>query len=250
MGNALWTGVTLKALLERVGVLPGAVQVRFNGLDYGEVPETPVFMKSLAIDQAMDGQVMVAYGMNGSQLPMLNGFPLRLVVPGWYSTYWVKMLSHIEVLDKPDENFWMRTAYLIPDTPGATMTPGEKHVKMVAINRMAPRSFVTNLRNNAPIHVGVQTDVRGIAFGGDAALKEVVFSADGGTSWGTAILGKDHGRYSFRQWHTSFVPRHAGTYTLMAKATNSNDLAQPTRPGWNAGGFMRSVVEQITVHAV
>ena len=250
MGNALWTGVTLKALLERVGVLPGAVQVRFNGLDYGEVPETPVFMKSLAIDQAMAGQVMVAYGMNGSQLPMLNGFPLRLVVPGWYSTYWVKMLSHIEVLDKPDENFWMRTAYLIPDTPGATMTPGEKHVKMVAINRMVPRSFVTNLRNNAPIHVGVQTDVRGIAFGGDAALKEVVFSADGGTSWGTAILGKDHGRYSFRQWHTSFVPRHVGTYALMAKATNSNDLAQPTRPGWNAGGFMRSVVEQITVHAV
>jgi DMSO/TMAO reductase YedYZ molybdopterin-dependent catalytic subunit len=121
MGNALWTGITLKSLLDRVGMLPGAVQVRFRGLDSGEMPETPVFMKSLAIDHAMDGEVMVAYGMNGAQFPLVNGFPLRLIVPGWYSTYWVKMLSHIEVLDKPDENYWMHTAYLIPDTPGATM---------------------------------------------------------------------------------------------------------------------------------
>ena len=77
----------------------------------------PDFMKSLAIDHARDGDVMVAYGMNGAQLPLLNGFPLRLIVPGWYSTYWVKMLSDIEVLDQPDTNYWMATAYTIPDTP-------------------------------------------------------------------------------------------------------------------------------------
>ena len=129
MGNALWTGATLKSILDRAGVLPGAVQVRFGGLDKGEVPETPVFRKSLTIDHAMDGEVMVAYGMNGAQFPMLNGFPLRLIVPGWYSTYWVKMLNRIEVLDKPDDNFWMRTAYLIPDTPGGTMAPDAKGVK-------------------------------------------------------------------------------------------------------------------------
>jgi DMSO/TMAO reductase YedYZ molybdopterin-dependent catalytic subunit len=247
MGNALWTGITLKSLLDRAGVLPGAVQVRFRGLDFGETPETPVFMKSLAIDHAMDGEVMVAYGMNGAQFPLLNGFPLRLIVPGWYSTYWVKMLSHIEVLDKPDDNYWMHTAYLIPDTPGATMAPDAKGVKMVPINRMVPRSFITNLRDNATVRLGVPIEVRGIALGGDTGVKNVAFSADGGTRWLNAALGKDYGRYSFRRWRTSFVPKHPGTYKLMVNATNSNSVSQPVTAPWNPGGYMRNVVEQVTV---
>jgi hypothetical protein len=223
--------------------------VRFAGLDTGEVPETPVFMKSLAIDHAMDGEVMVAYGMNGAQFPMLNGFPLRLVVPGWYSTYWVKMLNHIEVLDQPDANYWMKTAYLIPDTPGATMQPDAKDVKMVPINRMVPRSFITNLSDNATVRRGVPVAVRGIAFGGDRGVKSVAFSSDGGTSWQNAELGKDYGRYSFRRWHTSFVPKQPGTYKLKVNATNSNDVAQPAVSTWNPGGFMRNVIEQVTVQS-
>jgi DMSO/TMAO reductase YedYZ molybdopterin-dependent catalytic subunit len=119
MGNAKWMGVRLKDVLDRAGVKAGAVQVRFNGLDEPVVDGAPKFMKSLDIDHARDGEVMIAYAMNGQQLPLLNGFPLRLVVPGWYSTYWVKMLSDIEVLAQPDDNFWMKTAYTIPDTPGA-----------------------------------------------------------------------------------------------------------------------------------
>ncbi len=248
MGNALWTGVTLKSILDRAGVLPGAVQVRFRGLDTGEVPETPVFRKSLAIGHAMDSEVIVAYGMNGAPFPMLNGFPLRLIVPGWYSTYWVKMLSHIEVLDKPDDNFWMRTAYLIPDTPGGTMTPDAKGVKMVPINRMVPRSFITNLRDNAAVRRGVPIEVRGIAFGGDTGVKNVAFSSDGGKTWRNATLGKDYGRYSFRGWQIRFVPPQPGNYKLMARATNSNNLSQPATSTWNPGGYMRNVIEQVTVH--
>lgn len=249
MGNALWTGITLKSLLDRVGVLPGAVQVRFRGLDSGEVPETPVFMKSLAIDHAMDGEVMLAYGMNGAQFPLLNGFPMRLVVPGWYSTYWVKMLSHIEVLDKPDENFWMRTAYLIPDTPGGTMAPDAKNVKMVPISRMVPRSFITNLRDKSMVRRGTPVEARGIAFGGDSGIKSVAFSSDGGRNWHDAVLDKGYGRYSFRRWHTSFVPKKPGTYELMVKATNDNNVSQPLIAGWNTGGYMRNVVERLAVSA-
>jgi DMSO/TMAO reductase YedYZ molybdopterin-dependent catalytic subunit len=248
MGNARWTGISLKSLLDRVGVLPGAVQVRFRGLEFGETPETPIFMKSLVIDHAMDREVMVAYGMNDTQLPLLNGFPLRLIVPGWYSTYWVKMLSHIEVLDHPDDNYWMRTAYLIPDTPGATMVPGAKDVKMVPINRMVPRSFITNLRDNATIRRGAPVKVRGIAFGGDTGVKQISFSADGGASWRNAVLDKDYGRYSFRRWHTSFVPSEAGAYKLLVNATNSNNLSQPATATWNPGGYMLNVIEQVTVH--
>jgi DMSO/TMAO reductase YedYZ molybdopterin-dependent catalytic subunit len=106
MGNALWRGVRLKDLLDRAGVGAGAVQVRFKGLETGVMPQTPNFLKSLAVDHARDGEVMIAYEMNGEPLPLLNGFPLRLVVPGWYATYWVKMLEDIEVLDKPDDNYW------------------------------------------------------------------------------------------------------------------------------------------------
>ena len=105
MGNARWTGARLKDVLDRAGVKAGAAQVRFNGMDEPVVADAPDFMKSLAIDHARDGEVMLAYAMNGAQLPLLNGFPLRLVVPGWYSTYWVKMLNDIEVLDQPDTNF-------------------------------------------------------------------------------------------------------------------------------------------------
>ena len=248
MGNALWTGVTLKSILDRAGVLPGAVQVRFSGLDTGEVPETPLFMKSLDLDHAIDSEVMVAYGMNGTQLPMLNGFPLRLIVPGWYSTYWVKMLNHIEVLDKPDDNYWMHTAYLIPDTPGGTMAPDATGVKMVPINRLVPRSFITNLRDNATVRRGVPIMVRGIAFGGDAGVKSVAFSSDGAASWQNAALGKDYGRYSFRLWHATFIAQQPGQYKLMVNATNSNNLSQPSTPTWNPGGFMRNVIEQVTVH--
>jgi DMSO/TMAO reductase YedYZ molybdopterin-dependent catalytic subunit len=129
MGNAKWMGVRLKDVLDRAGVKPGALRVRFAGLDQPVVDGAPKFMKSLALDHARDGEVMIAYAMNGGQLPLLNGFPLRLVVPGWYSTYWVKMLDRIEVIATEDENFWTKNAYLIPDTPGANMTPGQAGMK-------------------------------------------------------------------------------------------------------------------------
>jgi DMSO/TMAO reductase YedYZ molybdopterin-dependent catalytic subunit len=129
MRNARWTGVRLRDVLDRAGVKAGAVQVRFNGLDEPVVDGAPDFMKSLDIDHARDGKVMIAYAMNGQQLPLLNGFPLRLVVPGWYSTYWVKMLNDVEVLEQPDTNCWMKTAYTIPDTSHASITPGQTGVK-------------------------------------------------------------------------------------------------------------------------
>ena len=129
MGNARWTGVRLRDVLDKAGVKAGALAVRFNGLDEPVVDTAPDFLKSLALDHARDGEVMLAYQMNGEQLPLLNGFPLRLIVPGWYSTYWVKMLFDIEVLDKPDDSFWMKTAYRIPDTPGASVEPGQTGFK-------------------------------------------------------------------------------------------------------------------------
>src|SRR5271168_5409554 len=245
MGNARWTGVRLEDVLHRAGVKPGAVAVRFQGLDEAVIDGAPRFLKSLDIDHARDGEVMLAYQMNGEQLPLLNGFPLRLIVPGWYSTYWVKMLSDIEVLSAPDDNYWMKTAYRIPDTPHASVKPGDSGFATVPINRMAPRSFFTNLTNGATVKPGAPLSVRGIALGGDCGVAQVQLSDDGGSTWRAAALGPDQGKYGFRRWSAQIAAPPSGTLTLQARCTNVNGEAQPTEPNWNAGNFMRNVIESV-----
>ena len=243
MGNAKWTGVRLKDVLDRAGVKAGATAARFNGLDQPVVDDAPDFMKSLDIDHARDGEVMIAFAMNGEQLPLLNGFPLRLVVPGWYSTYWVKMLSDVEVLDAPDQSYWMATAYRIPDTPHADVKPGETGFKTVPIHRMVPRSFITNLVAGAVVPAGAPTLVRGIAFGGDTGVGKVDLSTDGGKTWQPTKLGPDAGKYSFRQWETSVTLADRGSHALMVRCTNDGSVAQSQVPNWNPAGFMRNVIE-------
>jgi DMSO/TMAO reductase YedYZ molybdopterin-dependent catalytic subunit len=250
MGNALWTGIRLKDVLDKAGVRPGAVQVRFKGLEEPVVADAPHFMKSLDIDLARDGDVMIAYAMNGEQLPLVNGFPLRLVVPGWYATYWVKMLNDIEVLNQPDTNYWTKVAYTIPDTPHANIKPGEINVNMIPINRMVPRCFVTNIASGQQVKSGAPTTLRGIAFGGDSGVASVSYSIDRGQSWHEAQLGKDEGRYGFRQWQTQLTLFSPGNYRLLTRCINSQGVTQPDTPNWNPAGFMRNVVETVDVTAV
>jgi DMSO/TMAO reductase YedYZ molybdopterin-dependent catalytic subunit len=250
MGNALWTGVRLKDVLDKAGVKPGAVQVRFKGLDEPVVADAPHFMKSLDIDHARDGEVMIAYAMNGEQLPLVNGFPLRLVVPGWYATYWVKMLNDIEVLEQPDTNYWTKVAYTIPDTPHASIEPGETGVEMIPINRMVPRSFVTNATSGSRMKAAAPTTLRGIAFGGDCGVASVDLSIDRGQSWHQTQLGKDEGKYGFRQWQTRITLPAPGEYSVLIRCTNSNGIAQPDTPNWNPAGFMRNVMESIDIIGV
>jgi DMSO/TMAO reductase YedYZ molybdopterin-dependent catalytic subunit len=249
MGNARWTGVRLKDVLDRAGVKAGAVQVRFNGMDEPVVSDGPDFKKSLDIDHARDGEVMLAYAMNGQQLPLLHGFPLRLVVPGWYATYWVKAVNDIDVLDQPDDNFWMKTAYTIPDTPHADMKPGQAGIKMVPINKMVPRSFVTNIKPGQTVTAGAPTLIRGIAFGGDTGVARVDLSSDGGKNWQPTVLGKDEGKYSFRQWQSQLTLPAKGDYKLMVRCTNSDGVVQPEQPNWNPSGFMRNLIETTPIVA-
>jgi len=208
------------------------------------VEGAPHFMKSLDIDHARDGEVMLAYQMNGEQLPLLNGFPLRLIVPGWYATYWVKMLNDIEVLDTRDENYWMKTAYRIPDTPHASVKPGEEGFKTVPINRLVPRSFFTNVTSNTIVKSAAAVPVRGIAFGGDCGVSQVELSVDG-NRWRKTELSGDEGAYSFRQWSTQMTAPQSGTLTLQVRCTNTKGERQPAEPNWNGNGFMRNVIERV-----
>jgi DMSO/TMAO reductase YedYZ molybdopterin-dependent catalytic subunit len=247
MGNAKWTGVRLKDVLDRAGVKAGAVTVRFGGLDQPLVPDAPDYLKSLDLDHARDGEVMIAFLQNGEPLPLLNGFPLRLVVPGWFSTYWVKMLSDIEVLDKPDDNFWMAKAYRIPDTPGASVQPGAKGFATVPINRMIPRSWITSHADGAKAASGKPLAVRGIAMGGDAGVQKVELSTDGGQSWQPAKLRQDEGKYSFRRFEMVLAVLHRGELGLMTRCTNSSGASQSMDSIWNPSGYLRGQVETVKV---
>ncbi|MEP6830837.1 MAG: molybdopterin-dependent oxidoreductase [Rhizomicrobium sp.] len=250
MGNARWSGVRLRDVLDKAGVKSGAVAARFSGLDQPSVSEGPSFKKSLNIDRARQPEVIIAYAMNGKPLPLLNGYPIRLVVPGWYSTYWMKMLSDIELLDAPDDNYWMKTAYLIPDTPRADIKPGQAGVTMVPINRMVPRSFITNLGAGAKLKARSATTIRGLAMGGDCGVAKVEVSADGGQTWIDAKLGRDEGPYSFRQWTTRMPMSDSGNAVLAARCTNTKGEVQPDAANWNASGFMRNVIERLPVTVI
>ncbi len=170
---------------------------------------------------------------------------MRLVVPGWYSTYWVKMVSDIEVLDKPDDSFWMKSAYLIPSTPRADVKPGQTGFPTEPINRMVPRSFFTNVTPATKVPAGAPVPLRGIAMGGDCGVAAVDVSIDGGANWAPAALGRDEGAYSFRQWNATVPAPGAGTLTAMVRCTNTNKIVQPMEANWNSGGFMRNVIETV-----
>src|SRR4029434_4589758 len=132
--------------------------------------------------------------------------------------------------------------------PGATMTPGQAGVKMVPINKMVPRSFVTNLKDGATLKTGAATLVRVIAFGASTGVKAVDISLDGGASWRPTTLGRDEGKYSFRQWQTEIAPP-AGPVSIMVRCTNSDGLAQPKNMNWNPSGFMHNAIETLHLTA-
>ncbi|WP_050628172.1 molybdopterin-dependent oxidoreductase [Bradyrhizobium viridifuturi] len=247
MGCARWHGVPLKTVLDMAGVQAGAKQVTFGGMDGPVMETTPDFVKALDIDHARDGEVMLAWGMNGEDLPFLNGFPLRLVVPGYYGTYWVKHLNEITVIDNVFDGFWMKSAYRIPDTPNNAVEPGTAPKATIPINRFTVRSFVTSVADGAKLKAG-RTTLRGIAFDGGKGIKEVVVSTDGGKSWTPAKLGKDLGKYAFREWKLK-VALPAGPSELKVRATNNAGDTQPMDPLWNPAGYLRNVVETVRVTA-
>lgn len=243
MGNAKWKGVPLKAVLNKVGLQAGAREATFNGMDAPVVPQTPDFIKSVDIDHALDGEVMLAYEMNGEPLPWLNGFPLRLVVPGYYGTYWVKHLHEINVVGADYNGYWMNPAYRIPDNEGACVEPGTKPSSTVPINRYNVRSFLTSHLDGTKVKEGERVTLKGLAFDGGHGITQVLVSEDSGRNWREAELGKDLGKYSFREWSLPFTPTGKKEYEVKVRALNRIGQSQPMEPLWNPAGYMRNVVE-------
>jgi DMSO/TMAO reductase YedYZ molybdopterin-dependent catalytic subunit len=250
MGNALWTGVRLREILDMAGVKSGSLQLQFQGLETGQGPAgtaSNIFQKSLDLTNPVVDECFVAYLMNGEPLPMLNGFPVRLVVPGYFATYWTKCLTWIRVLDAPDENYWMKTAYRVPDTPrGNTNAEDVKagKVETVPIERFPVRSFLISPDGFSKIPAGLSVTLRGIAFSGFGRVNRVEISDDGGKTWAVAILGEDHGAYSFRTWKAQWSAKLPGRYSLAVRATDEKGNTQPDEPVWNPGGYLWNRIER------
>ncbi|HXX57356.1 MAG TPA: molybdopterin-dependent oxidoreductase [Thermodesulfovibrionales bacterium] len=247
MGNVTVTGARLKDILNAAGIKAGSVDASFNGLDTPPLPSVPDFVKSLPLDKALEDDIIVAYEMNGAYMPLLNGFPARLIVPGWYATYWVKALTDITVLPKAFEGFWMKSAYRIPDNPCGCVPPGSTPKKTIPINRMTTRSFIIDPAEDARIPLKKRVEITGVAFSGGYGIRDVIVSVDGGRTWKEAELGKDMGRYAWIQWKHPWRPDKPGKYSLMARATNSMGESQPFEGIWNPAGYLLNTIEKTDV---
>jgi DMSO/TMAO reductase YedYZ molybdopterin-dependent catalytic subunit len=251
MGNARWVGVPLKTVLEKAGLDAGAKQVVFNGLDAPVLPATSDFRKALDLDVALMPVVMLAWSMNGEDLPFLNGYPLKLIVPGYFGTYWVKHLSDIEVIDTDfsgHDAVFMNTAYRLPDNDCLCVAPGAAAGATKPIARLPVRSFITNVASGAVLPAARTVELKGMAFDDGSGLNAVDVSIDGGRTWRAAQLGQDLGRFSFREWT---LPVHfggrPGRAVLMVRAGNRRGEVQPMQADWNPGGYRRHVVESYHV---
>jgi len=247
MGNAKWTGVPLRDILDKAGLGAKALEVSFQGLDRGGAAGVPDYVKTLPIDKARDSHVLLAYAMNDQPLPLLNGFPLRVVVPGYYATYWVKALEQINVLTSPFSGFWMNPGYRIPPTPNGNERPDALSKVTIPINRVNVRSFFTMPMGR--VAMNTSTELQGFAFDGGDGIRSVEISEDGKT-WTAATLGADLGGFSFRRWRLEWRPSTPGTASLQVRATSNSGETQPTAEGWNRSGYMRNVVERITLDVV
>ena len=248
MGNARWRGARLKDVLAKAGVRKDAVEVAFDGADGPVVEGTPDFVKSVPLWKALEEEALVAYEMNGEPLPHWNGFPARIVIPGWTATYWVKHVTSLEVRSEPAAGFWMKSAYRVPSTlfpivqrfasqEGATNTP---------ITEMAVNSIITRPRKRAQLAVGETIEVRGLAWDAGYGIARVDVSLDDGRAWQPATLGEDLGRYSFRPWSLD-ASLGAGSHAIRARAVNRLGQTQVEAALFNPPGYQHNVVPRIEV---
>ena len=249
MGNARWKGVRLKDILARAGLKKEAVEIAFNGGDTAPLEATPPFVKSIPAWKAVDDNTLVAYEMNGAPLPHWNGFPARVIVPGWTATYWMKQVMSIRALTQPLKNFWVNTAYRIPKGkfPLVDRFVSQESETTTPITEILVNSLITSLEEGQRLHAGRPVTVKGIAWDGGYGIRRVAVSPDGGKSWREAVLGEDHGRFAFRQWSFRFTPAKPGVVTVMARASNAIGQTQAEALIFNPAGYHNNIVRPYAV---
>ena len=248
MGNATWSGVRLRDVLNRAGVHADALEVVFDGADQSPLPGTPDFVKSLPVERALDEHTLIAFEMNGQPLPHWHGAPARLVVPGWTATYWVKHLSSIRVEPKAFDGFWMKSAYRIPTNafPGARFA-SQENAETTPITEILINSLVTSHADGERLARGRPVELAGWAWDGGSGIATVEVSLDEGRSWRPATLSEAPGRYSWRGFRTALDTPKPGAVRVSVRATGNNGARQPEKLTPNPSGYHHNIVQTLTL---
>ncbi|MGZ4308701.1 MAG: molybdopterin-dependent oxidoreductase, partial [Gaiellaceae bacterium] len=244
VGTARWGGTPLRPLLEEAGVGEGAVEVLFTGVDRGsEGGEEQAFQRALPVEEALRDEVLLAYEMNGAPLPPQHGFPLRLVVPGWYGMTNVKWLSEIEVLREPFSGYQQSWSYRVRQTEDQEGEP---------LSRMFPRSLlvppgIPEFMTRERLVPAGEVLVQGRAWSGLAPVASVEVSADGGSSWAAAELEPEaDGHWAWRGWSYRWQAE-PGSWVLCSRTRDEAGNEQPLEPAWNLGGYANNSVQRVPV---
>lgn len=252
VGNARWKGVRLKDVLHRAKLRAETVEIVVNGADSPVLDGTPDFVKSIPVDKALDDNTLIAYEMNGAPLPHLNGFPIRLVVPGWTATYWMKHLDTIEASTKPFTGFWIKSAYRIPTGTFPIIQHFQSQVAAAnePVTEMVVNSMITAPADGHAMRTNETAEIRGLAWDAGYGIRRVEISVDGGGIWREAALGNDFGRFAFRAFRFPFAPQRAGKYQVLARASNGVGQTQSDALIFNPAGYHNNVSRPLTVNVL
>jgi sulfite dehydrogenase (cytochrome) subunit A len=250
MGCALWHGNILSDLLKRAGIKPNAVEVWVSGADTSPDPTIPRFRKSLPLAKAMDPSTLVATAMNNAPLPLFNGAPVRLVVPGWVGSYWMKHLNHIEISSKPLDNYWMSKAERVPANLFPVRLPFRSQATetTVPVTELVVNSLIADPLEGAEVdHSGFT--IHGVTWDRGTGVNRVEISLDNGASWQDVLLESSQGDYAFRRFSLDTGWMKPGIYSLISRAITNAGEKQPTTLKANAGGYHNNVPRPIQVKA-
>jgi DMSO/TMAO reductase YedYZ molybdopterin-dependent catalytic subunit len=251
MGCALWKGIRLKDVLDRAGLRSEALEIVLAGTDKGAVDRTPPFIKSIPVWKAVEDTTLIAYEMNGQPLPHWNGFPARIVVPGWTATYWMKHIARIDVVTKPFDGFWMRSAYRIPlgKFPMVARFASQETTVNTPITEMVVNALMTSHADGATVPAGHTIAIGGVAWDAGYGLNAVDISTDSGRTWSAAALGDDLGRFAFRPFRATVTAPASGTLRVMARASNRIGQMQAAALIANPAGYHHNVIQTLTLVA-
>ncbi len=253
IGNAEWTGVRLSDILRRAGLKASAVYTGHYSYDehLSGDPDRPAISRGGPIDKMMDPHTIVAFKMNGEDIPAAHGYPVRMVAPGWPGSVSQKWLTRVWVRDKEHDGPGMTgMSYRVPRhpvEPGAEV-PAED---MMVMGSMIVKSLISFPETGVEVPAGRPFEVRGHAWAGDDWVETMEVSLDYGATWQRAELSPPPNKYSWQRWRANLTPRNVGYYEVWARATDQNGRAQPmVVPGWNPRGYLNNSCHRIAVMAV
>jgi len=245
IGTAMWVGTPLAPLLREAGVRDAAVEVLFTGLDGGvEGGVRQVYERSLPLAEALEAGALLAWGIgDGVPLPPQHGFPLRLVVPGWYGMTNVKWLHRITLLDAPFEGYQQAQGYRMRRSEDELGTPVTRMMPRALMRPPGVPDFLTRRRF---VEAG-PCRLEGRAWSGWGPIERVEVSTDRGAPWADAQLGDAPGPHAWRGWSFDWHPAGPGEYELACRATDAAGNAQPLEAPWNLGGYANNAVQRVPV---